>query len=75
MVRPGAIIPLHGIQSRTSWYRLPYAAARPLYPVLRRLAPDSVMTTERLGRAMLALAARGDTNRVLETRDINAIGQ
>jgi uncharacterized protein YbjT (DUF2867 family) len=73
MVRPGAIIPLHGIQSRTSWYRVLYAATRPLYPIVQRLAPNAVTTTERLGRAMLALAAHGYSKRVLETSDINAI--
>ena len=73
MVRPGVIVPLHDIESRTAWYRWLYAAARPLLPVLRRLAPNAVTTTEQPGRAMIALAARGYRKRVLETADINAI--
>ncbi|GAC1691574.1 MAG: epimerase [Gemmatimonadaceae bacterium] len=73
MFRPGLIIPLHGIQSRTSWYRILYALAVPLYPALRRLFPHAVTTTEQIGRAMLAVARRGYVKAVLEPRDINAL--
>jgi uncharacterized protein YbjT (DUF2867 family) len=73
MFRPGFIQPLHGITSRTGLYRALYALSSPLYPVLNALFPDSVTTTERLGRAMLAVARRGAPKPVLETRDINAL--
>ena len=73
LFRPGLIIPLHGIRSRTTWYRLFYAVATPLYPMLKRLAPAAVTTTEQLGRAMLAVARKGFSAAVLETRDINAL--
>jgi uncharacterized protein YbjT (DUF2867 family) len=73
MFRPGLIIPLHGIRSRTAWYNAAYAVATPLYPVLRRLLPGSITTTEQLGRAMLAVARNGFPRRLLETSDINAI--
>jgi uncharacterized protein YbjT (DUF2867 family) len=71
MFRPGAIIPLHGIRSRTPWYNAMYAVARPLFPVLKRIFPDSVTTTEQLGKAMIAVARSGSSLRVLETPDIN----
>jgi uncharacterized protein YbjT (DUF2867 family) len=74
MFRPGLIIPLHGIQSRTRWYRLFYTTVRPLNPVLKRLFPAAVTTTEQLARAMIAVAYRGYPVRVLETRDINTLG-
>ncbi len=73
MFRPGVIIPGAGIRSRTTWYRLFYAIATPLYPLLRRLSPSAVTTTEQMGRAMLAVARRGYPKRVLETKDINSI--
>jgi uncharacterized protein YbjT (DUF2867 family) len=73
MFRPGAIIPMHGIRSRTGWYNAFYAVAKPLLPVLRRVAPNSVLTTEQLGRAMLVVAKRGAPAQVLETRDIVAL--
>ena len=51
-----------------------YTAATPLLSVLRRLFPGGVTTTERLGRAMVRVAATGFPKRILETRDINEIG-
>jgi len=74
MFRPGAIVPLHGIQSSTRWYNLVYAAIRPIYPILRRVAPTIITTTEQLGRAMLAVARNGYSTHVLETADINRLG-
>ena len=74
MFRPGIIQPLHGVRSKTTLYRLGYVVAAPLFPVLKALIPGSVTTTERMGRAMLHVAARGAPERVLDNRDINALG-
>src|SRR5580692_9480386 len=71
MLRPGVIQPLHGIQSRTSGYRIFYSITRPLLPLLRWLLPQYITTTELLGRAMILVAQRGYPKHVLETRDIN----
>lgn len=70
MFRPGAVIPLHGIRSSTRWYNVAYAFTKPLYPILKRLAPTMVTTTEQLARAMLAVARNGYTTHVLEMADI-----
>jgi len=72
LFRPGYIQPMHGITSRTRWYRLMYVLTTPLYPVLKRLFPGQVTTTEQLGRAMINLARDGGPSRVLVPRDINA---
>jgi uncharacterized protein YbjT (DUF2867 family) len=72
MFRPGAIQPLHGIQSKTKWYRVLYAITRPLLPLFRIAIPNQITTTEQLGRAMLRVAKDGFSKPVLETRDINA---
>jgi uncharacterized protein YbjT (DUF2867 family) len=73
MFRPGFIQPLHGIRSRTTLYRVLYAALAPLTPLVRAVFPDAVTTTEQLGRAMLAVVRRGYPTPVLETRDINSL--
>jgi len=73
LFRPGFIQPLHGIRSRTRLYRLVYALARPLFPLLKRLAPDALTTTEQLGRAMLRVAIEGYERPRLEMRDINRL--
>jgi uncharacterized protein YbjT (DUF2867 family) len=75
MFRPGLIQPLHGIRSRTPSYRLVYAVLAPIFPLLHRLFPDHLTTTERLGRAMLAAARRGAPVQVLEVRDITALAR
>jgi uncharacterized protein YbjT (DUF2867 family) len=72
MMRPGVIVPQDGARSRTRLYAVMYTLMRPLYPLLLRL-PALATSTRDLGRAMLVLAKRGATRRVLETRDINAL--
>ncbi len=73
MFRPGFIRPRPGARSKTRLYRALYAVAGPLYPLLKRLAPRHVTTTENVGRAMIAAAAVGYPKRVLENPDINAL--
>jgi uncharacterized protein YbjT (DUF2867 family) len=73
MFRPGYIQPLHGIRSRTTWYRVAYVVVAPLNPLLRRMFPSAVTTTERIGRAMIAVAERGAPRRVLGPAEINAL--
>lgn len=42
-------------------------------PLLKRLAPDAVTSTEQVGRAMLKVARRGAPKPVLEPADINQL--
>lgn len=74
MFRPALIVPLHGVRSKTGWYRVLYAVMKPLLPLLRVLFPNGVTTTEEVGRAMLAVARDGYERPVLESRDIRATG-
>ena len=71
--RPAAIVPLHGIQSRTKIYRLPYAIMAPILPWLYARFPKYVTTTEHLGHAMIKIARDGGPKRVLESIDINQL--
>jgi len=74
MFRPGYIQPMGGIRSKTALYQAAYSVVAPLFPLLRRLAPNQVTTTEIVGRAMLRVARDGYGKRILEIRDINALG-
>jgi len=74
MVRLGMLLPMHGEVSKTRWTRIVYAVFRPLLPLIRRLAPNAVVTTEELGRAMIRAAREGAPKRVLESRDLRALG-
>jgi uncharacterized protein YbjT (DUF2867 family) len=71
MFRPGAIVPLHGVQSKTKLVRVFYVLLGPLLPLLNALFPKYVTTTEQIGRAMLKIAKHGWPAPVLETADIN----
>lgn len=71
--RPGVVLPMHGERSRTTAYRVLYAIARPLLPLLKRVMPGQIVTTEQFGRAMLLVARQGAPKRVLESADINAL--
>jgi uncharacterized protein YbjT (DUF2867 family) len=73
MFRPAFIVPMHGVRSKTRWYRLLYSVMTPLYPALKALLPNGVSTTEQVGRAMLAVVRNGYPRDVLETRDINSL--
>jgi len=70
MLRPGIILPMHGIKSKTTLYRVGYTLMTPLYPALRALFPRAITTTEHLGRVMLRLARSGYSKPVLEPADI-----
>lgn len=70
--RPGVIQPLHGIKSRTRLYNLLYPLLYPVVLAVKLLAPRSVTDTERVGQAMLRVAKRGFSKRLLENPDINA---
>lgn len=75
--RPGIVQPVRGIPSKTRLYRTLYTVTAPLFPVLRRIAPNLITTTEALGRAMIAVAEPGaDTStRILRSQDINRLGE
>ena len=75
LFRPAVIQPLHGIQSKTPSYRRFYRLTRPLLPVMARLFPTLVVTTEEVGQAMLNAARRGSGRLVLESRDIARLAQ
>ena len=70
--RPGVIQPLHGIRSRTRLYNILYPLLYPLMLVARLVVPERITDTERVGQAMLRIAKRGFSKRVLENPDINA---
>ena len=67
--RPGYIHPTEGLKNTKSYYS--YLSW--LYPVLRRLFPNSVITLRQLGLAMIHSVDKGTQKRVLEVKDILAL--
>jgi uncharacterized protein YbjT (DUF2867 family) len=75
MFRPGFIEPKANIRSKTAFYRSFYRLTRPLTPLLRLAFPNFILTTEQLGRAMIAVAQSAERKRILESRDILALSR
>ena len=69
ILRPGIIVPLHGIKSKTDTYRWLYNATTPLLKVLRLGMPGVITSTEVIGRAILSIAKNGAGKKILENRD------
>jgi uncharacterized protein YbjT (DUF2867 family) len=74
LFRPGVILPRRGVRSRTRGVRIVYAVLGPVFSLVFLLAPGTMTTSDRLGRAMLRVAAEGAPTRWLGTREINALG-
>ena len=74
MVRLGALRAKHGEVSKTRWTRIAYTVFRPLLPLVLAIAPEAVISTEELGRALIRAARQGAPKRVLENRDLRTLG-
>ena len=61
--RPGFIRPVKGVTSNVLLYRTFYTLLAPITPVLARIAPDVIVTTEEFGKAMLQVSL-GDRERM-----------
>jgi uncharacterized protein YbjT (DUF2867 family) len=75
MFRPGFILPLKGVRSKTRLYQAIYNLMVPLYPLLRRLAPNFTTTTVNVGRAMIAAALYGFQRPIIESADIEQLAR
>ncbi len=70
MFRPGAIIPLRGIKSRTKAYQFMYDYFMWLVKLIKVLSPNSVVTTTQIGLAMVNSMLKGYDKKVLRPKDI-----
>lgn len=71
MFRPGGILPLHGVRSKTKFYQAVYTIMKPFYPMLEKWFPNSVTTSEKVGRAMIQIAINGYSKPIIESTDMN----
>lgn len=78
-VRPGFIRPGRGIRSGTKLYQVGlivfYPLWAPLFPLMLKVFPNWVTTSERLGRAMLRVVQGKADVYILESADINRVGE
>lgn len=70
MFRPGAIIPLRGIKSRTKSYQFIYDYFMWLVKLIKLISPDSVVNTTQIGLAMINSTTKSYKKKVLRPKDI-----
>lgn len=70
MFRPGAIIPLRGIKSRTKVYQFIYDYFMWLVKLVKFLSPNSVVNTTQIGLAMINVMLKGYEKKILTPEDI-----
>ncbi len=70
MFRPGAIIPLRGIKSRTKSYQFMYDYFMWLVKFIKFIAPNSVVNTTQIGLAMINSVFKDYDKKVLKPKDI-----
>jgi uncharacterized protein YbjT (DUF2867 family) len=68
--RPGVIQPMHGVRSKTRAVNLAYTVIAPVIPLLERIAPNYVTTSDKLSRTMLRAARVGLPGRIVENADM-----
>lgn len=73
MFRPGLILPLRGIQSRTAAYQMFYHYLKGLLRLICYLFPNSTTDTTKIGLAMVNSHLHGYSKHILDPKDINAL--
>lgn len=74
MLRPGGIQPVDGVRSPHAAMAAAHALAGPLLGLGVRMLPGLLTTTERVGRAMLAVLQQQPVPAVVENAEINRLG-
>ncbi|GIE29604.1 epimerase [Actinoplanes italicus] len=76
LVRPGLIRPCRGARPATRAQRIVYAVLTPFHPLLKRLFPRQVTTTDAIGQAVLRILHAPQTvPRALDNTLINQLGE
>ena len=70
MFRPGAIIPLRGIKSRTKSYQFMYDYFMWLVKLIRFFSPGSVVNTTQIGLAMINSTRSGYARQIIYPKDM-----
>lgn len=73
MFRPGAIIPLRGIRSRTASYQFMYDYFMWLLKIIKAISPNAITDTTKIGLAMIHAHTHGQDKSILTPKDINEL--
>lgn len=70
MFRPGAIIPMKGVEPSSKFYRTLIKNLGCLLKLIKKIAPKAVVDTTQIGQAMIRSSQRGYDKKVLKPVDI-----
>lgn len=70
MFRPGGIIPLRGIKSKTKTYQFIYTYFMWLIKLIKFIAPNAVVNTTQIGLAMIKITEDGYDKKIIRPIDI-----
>ena len=70
MFRPGGIIPKRGIKPSSKLYRRALFLLGWLLPIIKAIAPNSIVNTSQLGLAMINVTKNGYDTTIIHSRDI-----
>lgn len=73
MFRPGVILPVKGVKSKTPLYNFFYVIMRPIFPLMSKM--NSVTDSAKVGQAMINVALHGSDKVHLENKDINELAE
>ena len=75
MFRPGAIIPLRGIKSKTRLYQFIYDYFLWLLKLMKLLMPKSIVNTTQIGKAMIHATINGYKKKIIDPIDIIVLSE
>lgn len=73
MFRPGAIIPMRGVQPSSKMYRILINNVNWLIKIIKLIVPKSIVDTTQIGLAMINVTKKGYEKKVLRPRDIQIL--
>lgn len=74
MFRPEFIKPEKEVVSTAKWVRRFYSLTKPIAPAVKAICPNSMTSTSIIGRAMIRVVRQRPTKKILESSDINQLG-
>jgi len=73
MFRPGAIIPVKGVQPSSKLYRVLINNLTWLLKLIKKISPDSVVDSAQIGQAMINASQFGYHKNILNPKDIQIL--
>ena len=70
MFRPGVIIPLRGIKSKTKNYQIIYDYFMWVIKLIKAIAPNVIVNTTQIGMSMIKITMQGYDKKIIHPKDI-----